>query len=366
MFKPLFSLFIALLIAPMAFAKTADTLISYLKGTDSIITRVSSLENADYVRFILPPDSGDTRPNIKEFYKSGTLKLVGKMFEDGKLLNPSINLTVTFDGDCISYYPTGKKKSIIHYKAGYKQGMEYIFYPSGKLYYSIKHYDESDIPAKKPLYWDCYDTEGRALCEEGNGKWMLYNKDFKEIIQDGGVKSGHLDGECHRLIYSPDTLKILYQFKRGLIVSSSAIDKKGNTYPFKVEFEKARYRTGELTFLEILRSHIRLPRDTNGKKMSMDMMHIFFVVEKDGHLDNFMVSGDTDTLLRKSIFEGLAKCNAWTPTKIYGIPYRTQIELPMQEIREYSYSASIATKRWVWQSKKEIFYLEKVLKDTEQ
>lgn len=41
---------------------------------------------------------------------------------------------VSLSGDCISFFPDGKKKSITYYSDGKKEGNEYLFYPTGTIY----------------------------------------------------------------------------------------------------------------------------------------------------------------------------------------------------------------------------------------
>ncbi len=88
-----------------------------------------SLYEADYYRLILPPDSGDNRYNIKEYYKGGKLKLVGKT-DSGASFRDRTSATATYDGECISYFPNGVKSSVAYYKNGNKDGFEYTFYPN--------------------------------------------------------------------------------------------------------------------------------------------------------------------------------------------------------------------------------------------
>jgi hypothetical protein len=87
--------------------------------------------------------------------------------------------------------------------------------------------------------------------------------------------------------------------------------------------------------------------------MSIDTVHISFVIEKDGHLDEFNVMGNVAPQLKDAIFAGLAKCHDWNPERIFGVPFRTQIILPLKEISGYTSNSY----------RKEVFYQEKILKD---
>jgi hypothetical protein len=355
MFKYFFALIICFSVSDSAFCQKADTTILYYKFFDGFPATVTSLDEADFFRLVIPPDSGDNRYNIKEYYKNGKIKFVGKAYTGPAALNPTSGI-VQFDGDCVSYYPNGKRSSITHYQKGRKEGLEYLFYPTGKVYSTIKHFWTSRSINNEDLYWECYDTTGNMICKEGLGKMILYDRDYKHVKLEGSVVNGYMDGEWHGVAVVPDTIKYICQYKKGSLVSSVGYDRKGNTYPFKKEFEKADYRSGPLVFLDRLRNHIKLPKDASGNKMTIDTMHVSFIVERDGKLSEFGISGDVDSKLKDVIFSALEKSNEWTPSKVYGIPFRTMIVLPLGEISGWN-NGKVATYQ------KSIWYKERILKD---
>jgi len=108
-----------------------------------------------------------------------------------------------------------------------------------------------------------------------------------------------------------------------------------------------------LTFLDVLRSHIKIPHAIHGKKMPIDTLKVSFVVEKDGHIDEFSLIGEVDSLLKDAVFAGLKQCDHWSALKLYGKPLRTRIIIPLKENSD-SYG---------WNSFKFVEYKEWVLKD---
>jgi antitoxin component YwqK of YwqJK toxin-antitoxin module len=352
MLKCAFFFIISVLAVNIAICKTADTTIRYFKTIDGINIHVESLDSADYFRLILPSDSGDARYNIQEYYKNGKIKFVGKASTGDGFLSPKSDGLI-LDGDCISYYPNGKKSSISHYKEGYKDAFEYLFYPNGTIYCCLKHLLANSKVYNETLDWECYDPSGKMICKAGNGKWIVYDNEYKYIKFEGQVVNGYMEGEWRGSITKPDTIKYIYKYKKGSVLSSIGYDRKGNTYLFKKEIEPATYRSGQLTFVEVLRSHIKLPRDTNGEKASIDTVHISFVVEKDGHISEFKISDKVNPRLKEAVLAGLEKCNNWSSAKIYGVPLRTQIVIPLKEISGYSGDYYIRL----------LGYKEKVLKD---
>jgi antitoxin component YwqK of YwqJK toxin-antitoxin module len=79
---------------------------------------VSTSDSADYSRVISEPDSGSTLYNVNEFYHNKSKKLIGKT---------SKNDAVVLEGQCMTFFPSGKKESVASFKNGKKTGDEYTF-----------------------------------------------------------------------------------------------------------------------------------------------------------------------------------------------------------------------------------------------
>jgi antitoxin component YwqK of YwqJK toxin-antitoxin module len=311
-----------------------DTAIFYLKNDFKGYHKVSTLDSADFFRMILPADSGDDRFNIREYYKNGKIKFVGKA--DSRLKNHYLPGEFLLSDDCINYFPNSKKQRIAHYYGGYKDGPEYLFYPTGAIFCTIKHTLSHATFNDKVQYWECYDSKGAMICKEGNGEWIIYDNAFKNIIKHGPIRNGYMEGDWHGRSLDADSIKYTFKFNKGVFVSGIGYDKAGAAYPFLKESEWANYRGGPLTFVEVFRSHLTLPKGPDGKKMSADTVHISFTIEKDGHVSNFKTLGEVNPDLNNALAEALAKCHDWTPSRLYGIPLRTEIVLPLDFTHGYS------------------------------
>src|SRR6185312_9759952 len=134
MLKKIFLVIFFLSILRSASGQNKDTLVFYYKNER---VPVASMDDADYFRMILPPDSGDNLKNIREYYKDGKIKFVGKF--DPKLNTSFLMGNISLSGMCINYYPNGRKKSITRYLRGNKDGMEYLYYPNGQIYCTLKY-----------------------------------------------------------------------------------------------------------------------------------------------------------------------------------------------------------------------------------
>jgi antitoxin component YwqK of YwqJK toxin-antitoxin module len=316
---------------------------------------VRTLDSAAYYMLILPPTPDDARYNIQEFYRNGKIKLIGKSDAHENSMRTGI---VRFEGECTTYYPNGNKSATIYYKMGYKDGQEYLYYPNGNVLSVIKHVQGSSAIFDKNFFWDCYDDKGNTICKEGNGRWITYDDSCKYIQYGGPVKNGLMEGTWTGKIFQPDTINYTFVFKNSRVQSSTGYDKNGKAYPFTNEYERATYRSGPLVFLERLRNRIKMPKDTDGEKISIDTMHVSFVVERDGKLSQFEISGTVAPQVKAAVFAALEKSNEWIPSKVYGVPFRTRVILPLSEISGWN------TKYKGWESyHKEIQYSEMILKD---
>lgn len=329
-------------------AEPIDTAVMFFNRSGQT---VKTLDNADYYMLIMSPIPPDDHYIIQEFYKNGKVKLLGKGAASANSMKTG---SVSLDGDCISYFQNGKKSDIVHYDRGYKEGIEEMHYPDGSLYCRIKNIDIHGTYNETPLNLECYDANGTAICTKGNGQWIVYDSEFNNIIKEGAIKNGYMDGDWHgvRKINS-DSISYIYKYKNGQLRTSSSFDKAGKEYPFKSEIEPADYWSGPFNFLRTVQSNLTLPRDASGKKMSADNVIVSFTVEKDGHIGKVDMVTPVDPELRDAIAAAFSKCKNWTPRKNYGIPVRARITLGLK------YATSTTDRAF----KDEIFYGQEQLSD---
>jgi len=305
----------------------------YFKNDTHGYHTVSSLDSADFFRVILLPDSGDKLYNIKEFYKDGKIKLIGK---SDPLYEKFKKGLISFGGTCIRYYPDGKRESITQYYKDHKEGFEEIYYPNGGIYFSIKHSLSHKTFNDEAQYWECYNPAGTMICNAGNGEWVVYDKEYKNIVFSGTVKDGYREGEwdgrvigTDSKVISADSIKYIYKFKKGVVTSSIGYDKAGRAFPFVIIEVAANYLGGFNLFIDELNKHLSVPTGPDGKKISLENVKISFVVEKDSTISDLKTLGIVNQDLNKALAEALGKCHYWVPTRFYGIPYRTRVILPL-------------------------------------
>ncbi len=106
MLKYLFSIIIISIAVVRVEAQKGDTTILYFKNCIASYKQVSVLDSCDFFRVITPPDDGDNKLNVQEFYKNGKKKFIGKYEYDINAVNSNV-----LTGYCTSFYLNGKKHS---------------------------------------------------------------------------------------------------------------------------------------------------------------------------------------------------------------------------------------------------------------
>ena len=332
MLKYLILILIIFLGVQSAKCQNRDTVVMYYNNSRfNPAKQVSTLDSADYFRIIYPPNptATDSLYNVKEYYTNGKIKFIGNLERQGSVDYPSS--VYLLKGSCISFYPTGKKRSSVSYTNGKKLGFEYFFKTDGHLGYVVNWVENSVYNNNTKLYWECYDENGDQICNNGEGKWIIFTKDYSHILLEGQIKKGCMNGEWQGNSMQSDSIKYICNYNKGVLVSAYGYDKNGISYPFKIEKEVAKYKWGTMfDFVETLRHHLALPEDASGPKMNIDTMHIVIVIGKDGHLTQLDLLGNVSLELKMALKLAAAKCNDWIPSKYFGIPFPTQIVLPLE------------------------------------
>lgn len=321
-----------------AFCQKPDTAIFYFANYGSTIARVSSPEDADFMRMMTSNHSDKKHLDVMEYYKNGQIKLIGK-----SRLHGSDNLkkgNIQLDGDCITYYGNGKRESIAHYTSGYKDGMEYDYFLDGHLYCSINNIYGARVYEPQVLFWDCYDVKGNMICKNGNGHWIIYNSN-DSISLEGSIKNGLRHGLWHGHVAKPFALRYDYKYdNKGQLIGGTGYDSTGRAYSFETEVKFPFYNLEDpLAFLQTLRRKFKAPKDTSGKEIDPEGLNFSFTVEKDGSVSNAEFLGNKYAPLTIALREAILKCEKWHPGLYYGIPCKCRLIMAFVDPRIYQSDA---------------------------
>jgi TonB family protein len=310
--------FIAFICVERASAQK-DTAIMYMKtitsaNAPSTEIVVDSKDSADFIRFVMPPNSAvDKRLYpVADYYFNGKPKLIGS----------STNATafINLQGNCIEFYPNGHKKVICNYDKGVAVGNMFQFFSNGKIYISGSFADS------KFILITCNDSTGKILAENGSGTWVKYDGGLKKVIEEGPVINGKEDGEWKGRFN--DTVSYSCIYKDGDFVSGISYDNKGNQYPFKDIEVAPEFKGGLDAFMQFITRNFRYTESARRNNVSGRMI-VAFVIDKEGSLKNIHVIRSIDSGLEEEAVRVLKACPPWKPGYQYGIPVQVKYTIPI-------------------------------------
>lgn len=277
--------------------------------------KVEIKDSADYIRTVSPPDSGTGFYRITEHYKNGKLKLTGES---------SRTDVMNFEGEKITYYENGAKKSVSNYNKGRLVGFIHEFFPNGKPYL-VKDPSKVMSMSLDDDIMANYDSLGKQLVVNGNGYCKLYDEDFKTVIAEGAVKEGKRHG-VWRFNDKNETRVETYsgeKFVEGQLTTAA-----GEIIRYTQREIAPEFKGGGKAFTKFLSKNIKYPKFER-KNNIQGKVYVSFVVEKDGTL--------TDIIIARAPSEGLADealrlfqlSPLWTPGIQYGRPVRVQYTVPI-------------------------------------
>jgi TonB family protein len=228
---------------------------------------------------------------------------------------------MVIQGPCINFYTNGHKKSIENYVNGMRIGDVTRYYPNGKIYSIIK----LDQYGNQSLI-ECRDSTGKMLAENGNGDWLNFDKDFKEVVANGAIKDSLENGEWHGIINGTSKYEVLYV--KGKQTSGIGYDSLGKAHPFKNFEIEPEYNGGLSAFYNFLAHTIHYP-DIDKTNNIQGKVLVTFVVKGDGSLSNVKALRGPDKSLEKEAVRAIELSPRWNPGLQYGMPVQVQYTVPL-------------------------------------
>lgn len=284
--------------------------------TEEYSNQVLEKDSASFYRIISAPDSnaGNGLFTVNDYYLNGKPKMIGH-----SLVNvPNIRL----QGASIAYFANGHKKSITTFENDKVKGDFTLYFENGKLYLSGSY----DANGSRKIF-ECRDSTGKILVENGNGHAVQYNDDFSYVFAEGDVRNNLEEGEWHGNL--KDSSRYVCIYHNGILKKGTTYDKKGNTYSFNTtEMIDPAFHGSLKLFYLFLQKNIRYPKVAK-ENYVQGKVFIAFVVNKDGKLSDFKLiravgSGIDDEALRV-----LKLSSPWKPGSQFGIPLSIQYTIPI-------------------------------------
>lgn len=165
-------------------------------------------------------------------------------------------------------------------------------------------------------------------------KHRVKNGMSKEWYANGNLKSEitYLNNEYDnefKLFYENGQIKRLDKYKKGIFIKGKVWNedgKKGKYFLFAI---KPTFPCGEEGLYRYLSKNVKYPEEAK-KNNIQGIVHIEFVVEKDGTISNIEVKENPNELLKAVALEAIKNMPKWNPGYIDGEPVAVQYSVPVK------------------------------------
>lgn len=278
---------------------------------------VTQRDSADYIRIVEESQKDSKLFMTREFYANGKRKSVGM----SATIDPP-----KYEGTYLSFYPNGNKKEIAIYNDGRLVDSAYHYYPNGQLY-TFFVYDDQPLPKHRSIarLKMANDSTGKSLTVNGNGTFIVFDSDLKEIVEKGNVKNGQKDG----LWTGKDEITTFTQtYADGKLIAGESTDKAGATLNYTKEYIEPQFKGGIKELYKYLAINIRYPESSRVNHIQGVVM-LKFTVEADGSINTIRVVNYVDPDLAAEAIRVLKKAPLWTPGKRRGRAVRVTYSIPV-------------------------------------
>lgn len=296
--------FILLLFCSGAFAQDQKI---YLYKKDG--TQIYTVDSLDYICVVSKSNPKDKLYKIEEFYNNNKPKLIG----ESSTLHP-----YTLQGNCITFFENGKRKSTSEYKDGKLVNNQFLFYPNGRLYQSLTYSKTNKNDSLSFQITSASDSLGKPRIIDGTGSYEGYNDQFTYVMEKGEIKMGLREGD-----WTGEDRELKLTFKEtyvnGKLLNGTSTDSLGNTVTYKDQrIVVPEYPGGINAFYKALIKYLRYP-DLARENNIQGQVEITFNVDVNGALNGFRITNSIHPILDNESIRAFKLCtNNLIPGKMYG------------------------------------------------
>lgn len=297
---PVYLLF--LLISTKLFAQSTVPSVSKLIYLDSTWAETTA-DNYKYTRRIEGYFSKKEKYIFKEYYKSSAIKSMGTTLDKD---------IIKKDGQFVSYYENGNKKSLQIYSNGKKTGKEYNWYENGDIKSELEYSEEKGKDEEKNVkinnFWN---PQKEQTVTNGNGLFEETEDNFYEKGEvKNGKKQGAWEGKNTKQKYS-----FIENYEDGNLISGISTDESNNKYTYKKLFEKPVPAKGISDFYKYIARNFQNPKieGLSGK------IYISFVIDKNGFPTKLKILKDIGYNTGEEAIKTIVAYGKWIPGKNKGI-----------------------------------------------
>lgn len=292
-----------------------DTVVAYMKnyhGAPGFQSAgayiIDDRDSADFIRMITRPDKSIDKKlfQVYDLYLNGRQKMAG--------YSTTGNFDATFQGVCMEYFSTGKRKSFCNYEKGLPVGEMVSYFPNGGIYVTGNYNANGQL-----IISTSKDSTGKVLTENGTGTCITYADDFKTVIGSGALKNGLKDGKWQGALN--DTLQYEAIYDNGKFISGFNISKSGVKTELVKEYTPPalaiKTADGSIrNFGYYISRNVRYPAVAREKGI-FGVVQVEMYVTRSGQLmDIHAVKGDK--ILAEELLRVVVLSPPWQPGKYLG------------------------------------------------
>lgn len=279
------------------------------------IGKDASKENHSSYRIIKDYHTEKDLYQIKEYYKSGVLKMEG---------NSKTKEGFSKEGKYVYYYENGNKKREENYIKSRLNGSFLEWYENGnpKLVGEYVEY-EKGFNSDLKIY-DFWNSKNEHTVKKSNGR---YEDEGENFLVQGNVKNGLKDGEWKG--FNSD-LKYQYTdlYKEGKFISGKSKNSEGIIREYNQLESRPLPKKGIQDFYNFIGANFIKTKEAVANKVTGRLV-IQFIIEKDGKIAEPKMLKSLGYGLDEEAIRVITLYENWTPGQQRGVPVRVSYSIPI-------------------------------------
>ncbi|BDU24553.1 energy transducer TonB [Flavobacterium sp. GSB-24] len=299
------------LLPMLIFSQNASDKIIYFDS----IGKDASKENHSSYRIIKDYHTEKDLYQIKDYYKSGVLKMEG---------NSKTKDGFSKEGKFVYYYDNGNRKREENYFKGRLKGRFNEWYENGNPKLEGEYFqDEKTLSSdfRMDNYWN---SKNEHLVVNGNGN---YDENDKELIVKGKIKNGYKDE-----IWTGTNKKLNYSYidiyKKGRFISGKSTDSLGVERKYDVLEVRPLPKKGVNDFYKFIGDNFVKTKEAVNNKVAGKII-VQFIIAKDGKIVEPKILKSLGYGLDEELVRVITSYENWNSGQQRGVPVRVQYSIPI-------------------------------------
>lgn len=282
---------------------------------DSFLT-TSNENNFEYVKEIEDYDSRKKEYNVKIYYKTGKIYLIGTTTEKDR---------VKLEGKCLYYFENGKKKRVANYLDNRPSGKQFYYHENGTFKAETEVEISKDKKTSSTKILNYFNENNVQKVVDGEGEYIEQEDQYK-IISKGliknFVKEGTWIGEM-----KDEKVSFTEEYKNGKFEVGHSIDSLGNKFTYTEIEERAHPKKGIKDFYSYVQNCGIIPKNIEGVVYGQILLSL--EVTETGKLENITAYADDKFGVTANAIQLISLYENWIPGKHRGITVKTHFRLPI-------------------------------------